>query len=110
MVGYHGTDEAETALRDGLRKARTVSAGCPLSHICIVDSPELAAAFGRVVLEVELDGLKGLSAFAGGEARVHGDIGPERLRLYEGDVAPAGRTAELQHPSCRELWRELDAA
>ena len=110
MVGYHGTDEAEAVLRDGLLKAKAVSLGCPLSHICIAETPELAAAFGRFVLEVDLDGLKGLSAFAGGEARVHGDIRPERLRLYEGDVAPAGQTPEAQHPSCRELWRELDAA
>jgi hypothetical protein len=110
MVGYHGTDDAEAVLRDGLLKARAVSAGCPLSHICIAETPELAAAFGRFVLEVDLDGLKGLSAFADGEARVHGDIPPDRLRLYEGDVAASAQVPEGQHPSCRALWRELEAA
>jgi hypothetical protein len=111
MVGYHGTDDADTVLRDGLRKARVVSLGCPLAHIRIAETPELAATFGRVVLEVELDGLKGLSEFVAGEARVHGDIPPERVRLHEGAIAAAPqRAAEAEHPSCQALWRELEAA
>ena len=36
---------------------------------------------------VDLDCLSGLSC--GGEARVNGDIAPERLSVYKGEVTPS---------------------
>ena len=38
---------------------------------------------------VDLDCLSGLSEFYGGEARVNGDIAPERLSVYKGEVTPS---------------------
>jgi len=117
MVGYHGTDDADAVLRDGLLRAKSASFGCPVGHICVAETPELAATFGRYVIEIDLDGLEGLSAFVGLEARVHGNIPAQRLRLYERDVEPSREghvdpagTPDGQHPSCIALWRALEAA
>jgi hypothetical protein len=57
---------------------------------------------------IDLDGLSGLSDFLGGEARVHGDIPPERISLYDGPPVVAsldghidpGKTPLAQHPAC----------
>jgi len=117
VVGYHGTDDAESVLREGLLRARAVSLGCPVGHICVAETPELAAMFGRYVIEIDLDGLEGLSPFVGLEARVHGNIPRERLQLYERDVIPSldghidpGNTPSGQHPACLALLWALEAA
>ena len=56
---------------------------------------------------VDLDCLSGLSEFYGGEARVNGDIAPERLSVYKGEVTPSlsghidpMKTPLHQHPAC----------
>ena len=58
---------------------------------------------------VDLDCLSGLSEFYGGEARVNGDIAPERLSVYKGEVTPSlsghidpMKTPLHQHPACAD--------
>jgi hypothetical protein len=100
-------------LSEGLRCDRTVSLGCQNGgHIAIAKTPEIAACFGDVVLVIDLDGLEGLSKFHGGEARVHGDIGPERLSVLRVDVVPSleghidpAKTQLGNHPACCFAWR-----
>ena len=49
---------------------------------------------------VDLDCLSGLSESYGGEARVNGDIAPERLSVYKGEVTPSlsGHTDPMKTP------------
>jgi hypothetical protein len=112
VKGYHGTHETEQVLREGLLRRHAVSLGCPFGHICISETPEFAACFGGYVLEIDLAGLEGVSEFVGLEARVHNDIPPERIRLYELPVVPndlghidPGLTSAGQHPACIALRR-----
>jgi hypothetical protein len=114
-IGYHGTDDLEEVLAAGLLREKAISLGCPLGHISIAQTPELAACFGTYVLEVDLAELDGVSQFVGLEARVHNDIPAERIKLYPkavkcsmaGHIDP-GRTPEGQHPACialRHKWK-----
>lgn len=115
MVGYHGLPrwDLDSVMAEGLRRDRTESRGCQAGgHVCITETPEIAANFGDLVLAVELDGLEGLSQFHGREARVHGDIPPSRLSVYEEEVIPnwdgyidPAKTKLLNHPDCCFPWR-----
>ena len=116
MIGYHGTprEALDSILAEGLLRDRTESHGCQQGgHVAIAETPEIAANFGDMILAVELEGLDGLSEFHGCEARVHGDIPPERVRLYDGPtpipslaghVDPA-LTPLGNHPACCFPWR-----
>jgi hypothetical protein len=117
-VGYHGTDDIEEVFRDGLRVSKAESLGCPFGHLCIAETPEIAAAFGAHVLVVDLDGLDlPEEGFCGGEMRVHHDIPAERLSVFphavEGSLDwhadPFYAYPEQQHPTCVRL-RKAQAA
>jgi hypothetical protein len=95
--------------KEGLLRSRTISYGCQQGgHVAIAETPEIAATFGNVILVLDLDGLPGVSDFYGGEARVHGDIPPERISLYDGPPVVGsrdghidpGKTPRMQHPAC----------
>jgi len=110
VIGYHGTDDVGPVLREGLLRVKATSLGCPHGHICIAKTPELAACYGDHVIEIELTDLNGVSEFVGLEGRVHNDIPPERLKLYDRPVQPSdvghidpGLTPEQQHPACIAL-------
>jgi hypothetical protein len=115
-VGYHGTPRAalDSVLRGGLLRDRTESYGCQNGgHVAIAETPEIAFAFGDMILVVDLDSLEALSEFYGGEARVHGDIAPERLSVYDGPEVVASLAGHIdpgwtplgQHPACVEPAR-----
>ena len=115
MTGYHGAppEHLDSILTEGLLRARAESHGCQQGgHVAIAETPEIAANFGDVLLAVELDGLEGLSNFYGGEARVHGDISPERLSVLDQQVTPSldghidpATTPLGNHPACCFPWR-----
>jgi hypothetical protein len=116
MVGYRGTPMRDLGgvLPDGLLRARKTRRSLGCQHggcISIAETPAIAATFiewcGRVLV-VDLEGLPGLGAFWGGETRVHGNIPPDRISLYEGPpVVPSlaghvdpGKTPLGNHPAC----------
>jgi hypothetical protein len=116
LIGYHGTKSFENVKRDGLRISHNwLEGGCPLGHICVAETPEIAAAMaapGTPVIVVDLDGLEiPEEGFAGGEMRIHHDLEPERLSIYGRDVAPslAGHVDPYygyplrNHPTCVRL-------
>jgi hypothetical protein len=93
--------------------------GCRIGHVCIAETPEIAAAFAlgpdAGVVTVKLDGLHlPEEGFHGGEMRLHEDVPPERLELFtepvvgslEGHADPAATTPEGQHPTCIRLLVE----
>lgn len=114
-VGYHGVPrkDLDSVLSEGLLRDRTESYGCQQGgHIAIAGTPEIAANFGEVILAVILDDLEGMSLWYGGEARVHGDIPPSRLSVYQHDVSPGwkgyidpAKTPLGNHPACCYPWR-----
>jgi hypothetical protein len=127
-LGYHGTyrERLDAILSEGLCRSAergdeatrkefswfldigTGSDGCPERHICLAETPELAAYFNsEVVIEVDLHELPELSEFENMEARVHGDIPAWRLREYTQPVTPSDAGwvdpgEEEQHPACVE--------
>jgi hypothetical protein len=95
---YHATDSLAAVLADGLDPAK---ANGPCKHMCLAETPEIAAAtmevrrrFNGIPLDVEFPVLEvnteGLDLFFElGEARHHGGrIGPERLALLDPQPAP----------------------
>ena len=111
-VGYHGTDDLEAVLEDGLLVRKADSHGCPIGHLCIAESPEIAAAFGEHVLVIDLTGLELPSeGFCGGEMRIHHDISADRLSVFPhpvvgslaGHADPFYAYPEHQHPACVRL-------
>jgi hypothetical protein len=117
VIGYHLVSERDlqSVLERGLLRGGTPSLGCPEKHICIAETPELAATMcprGELgqycVLLVNLDGLEGVSEYVGLEARVHNDIPPDRITIYDGPMGrpteagwiDPGATREGLHPSC----------
>lgn len=117
-VGYHGTNDLEAVLREGLRRTQATSLGCRTGHICIAETPHIAGMFGEHVLVVDLTGLPEASAFFGAEARVHAHIPPSRISVFEGEVLPSieGHVdpfhgyPERQHPACVSLHSAMDEA
>lgn len=111
IAGYHGTNDVEEVLTDGLLVKQASSLGCPIGHLCIAETPEIAAMFGSHVLVVDLDGFElPVEGFWGGEMRIHHDIPPERLSKYRHRVEPSlaghvdpGHSPEGQHPTCIRL-------
>jgi hypothetical protein len=113
VIGYHCVNEPdwESVLARGLLRAES-ERGCTEPHICIAKTPELAASMAlpgerRLLVEIDLEGLEAVSVFVGGEARVHNDIGPERLTPYTKPVQPSRADwtdpADLpggNHPAC----------
>jgi hypothetical protein len=61
VVGYHGTKQLSTVLREGLRRPAYKGWGCRIGHVCIAETPEIAAALAlgpdAGVVTVRLDGL-----------------------------------------------------
>jgi len=101
-IAYHGTRHVERVLREGLRQCPPWSHACPFGgHVSLTDKPHIAANFGTV-LEVEVDDTL---VFTGGEARWHGRIPADKIRVLEsqppkswdGFVDPALTT---NHPAC----------
>lgn len=102
--GYHGTKDIDAVLREGLRVDACRPGPC--RHICVSDWPEVAAAFGDVVV-VELDGL--VDEIIGGEARIHVDVPAERISRFTDPVVPSlakhldpywAYPAVRNHPHC----------
>jgi hypothetical protein len=119
VIAYHGTKSLSTVLRDGLRVPPYEGWGCRIGHVCIAETPEIAAAFAlgpdAGIVTVKLDGLDlPEEGFHGGEMRLHEDVPPERLELFtepvigslEGHADPAATTSEGQHPTCIRLLVE----
>jgi hypothetical protein len=116
-VGYHGLPRADldSVMSEGLLRAKSArlgqncqSGGC----LSLAETPEVAATFGDVILEVQLDGLEGVSEFHGLEARVHADIPPGKLSVHEDEVIPSregfidpAKTPLGNHPACCFSWR-----
>jgi len=110
-VAYHGTQAVDEILREGLLRSRGRSFGCPTGHVCLSETPQLAADYGTVI-EVDLTDLAlPEEGFFNGEMRLHEDISPQRLSPYPHPVRPANRpfvdpldpfyaTREGQHPTC----------
>jgi hypothetical protein len=113
MIGYHCVNEPdyESLLAEGLLRSKC-GQHCTEAHICIAETPEIAASMARhgdriLLVEVNLEGLECVSDFYCGEARVHNDIAPERLTPYTKPVVPSreGWTDPFylpghNHPSC----------
>ena len=68
----------------------------------------MARVGDRILLvEIDLDGLEAVSVFVDGEARIHNDIGPERLTPYAKPIRPSrhgwndpGYMPGENHPAC----------
>lgn len=113
MTGYHCVNEPdyESVLVEGLLRSKSTQRGTE-PHICLAETPEIAASMARrgdriLLVEVNLDGLEGVSCFHCGEARVHNDIGPKRLTPFTKPVVPSelGWTDPYylpghNHPAC----------
>lgn len=112
-IGYHCVNEPdyESVLTLGLLRSESTQQ-CTEKHICVAETPAIAASMIRRgdllrLVEINLNGLDGVSDFVAGEARVHNDIGPERIRPYtipvrasrDGWTNPAD-LAGGNHPAC----------
>jgi hypothetical protein len=113
VIGYHcvNEDDYDSVLAEGLLRSKSTQ-GCTEPHICIAETAEVAASMAqrgeRVrLVEVNLEGLEAVSVFHEGEARVHNDIGPERITPYTKQVAASsvgwtdpGKRPGGNHPAC----------
>jgi hypothetical protein len=118
VIGYHGTKNLSLVLREGLRVQPYQGWGCPLGHVCISPTPELAASYAlgpdAGIVTVNLDGLDlPAEMFVGSEMRLHHDVEPERLQVFTEPVIASdaehvdpGKTSLGQHPTCLRLLRE----
>jgi hypothetical protein len=119
VIGYHGTKQLSSVLREGLRVPAYEGWGCRIGHVCFSSTPEIAAAFAlgtdAGIVTVRLDGLDlPEEGFHGGEMRLHQDVPRERLELFTepvipslaGHLDPATSTPEGQHPTCIRLLVE----
>jgi hypothetical protein len=106
VIGYHGTKQLSLVLTDGIRVPPYEGWGCRIGHVCLAETPEIAAAFAlgpdAGIVTVNLDGLDlPEEGFVGSEMRLHEDIGPERLTLFTESVIDslAGHTDPAKTPA-----------
>jgi hypothetical protein len=79
VVGYHGTKQLSTVLRDGLCVPAYEGWGCRIGHVCIAETPEIAAAFALgpddgVSARTRPSCLRGIDVDLGARIRVRAEM------------------------------------